>query len=381
MATPQKFSPTNGTPLHSEKQMCYPKTQPILHRYLIPPVHNTATSPAPIKGAMQRGREGYGAAARVPQPLIGDEPPPSQKVPSTNTAAQSTGRSVTPQVSNRRRGPAAKQLPIAFQGAEQGSPTTTHPPGQTTTPQVCRPFSQEDIAKIEKETRGQRENPEWYNWRKNRITASLAHQISHSKFVNQKSDKIPYSYLYSVVGKGRRVQTPAMNWGIRNEKRAVQEFERLATKLPELKGRQIKVESCGLFIHPDESWLAASPDGLVKDGHTGETLGALEVKCPYKYKDYTVRKACESRNFYLTLDSDSYTLRKNHTYYTQVQCQLAVTQLSLAYFVVYTNKETAIANVKFDPEFWEETKSKLKKFYMLCVLPYIKKEAMRAAEE
>jgi putative phage-type endonuclease len=41
-----------------------------------------------------------------------------------------------------------------------------------------------------------------------------------------------------------------------------------------------KVQECGLIVHPEHDWLAASPDGLISDD------GLLEIKCPFgKRKD------------------------------------------------------------------------------------------------
>ncbi|OCT78455.1 hypothetical protein XELAEV_18029552mg [Xenopus laevis] len=232
----------------------------------------------------------------------------------------------------------------------------------------------EDIDQVEKETRGQRDNLEW---RKYRITASIAHQISHSKFANHKTDEIPQSYLKAVVGTGSRVQTTTMHWGIQNEKRAVLAYEKLASKRD---GRQVKVEDCGLFIHPMKNWLAARPDGIVKDKCTGETLRILEVKCPYKHREHTIQEACADSKFCLQLNGNSYLLRKDHAYYTQVQCQLAATQLRNADFVVLTNKETAIVPVHFSPEFWECIEPKLERFYNEAVLPQLQKLSVNRKE-
>ncbi|XP_073482669.1 uncharacterized protein [Aquarana catesbeiana] len=239
-------------------------------------------------------------------------------------------------------------------------------------------LSQKDTEKIECLTRGQRDNPDWHYWRQNRITASVAHQISNSKFANRKTSDIPQSYLKSVLGTGPKVQTAAMSWGIRNEKCAVRNYEKQALRN---KGREVKVEDCGLFIHPTKSWLAASPDGIVKDKITGETLCILEVKCPYKHKDHTIREACADRNFCLALNENSYVLKTNHAYYTQVQCQLASTGVRNADFVVHTNKETVVVPLKFNPEFWKEKESKLEIFYKEAVVPQIKKQYAADAEE
>ncbi|XP_027746434.1 uncharacterized protein LOC114060823 [Empidonax traillii] len=233
------------------------------------------------------------------------------------------------------------------------------------------PVESQDIPRVEKETRGQWSNPKWYEWRENRITASVASRIANSKFANGKTDEVPQSYLKAVVNPGPGVQTPAMSWGIRNEKAAVQAYEQKSRAV----GKPVKVEDCGLFIHPDKKWLAASPDGVIKEETTGKDLGLLEVKCPYKHRNRTVREACRDKDFCLEMDGDSYALKKNHPYFTQVQCQLAAAGFQQADFVVHTNKETAVVPVQFDAEFWRKTEPKLEKFYSEAVVPHLEQKA------
>ena len=237
----------------------------------------------------------------------------------------------------------------------------------------CPPVLQShDIPWVEEQTRGQRANPQWYAWRKNRITASLAPRIANSRFANGKTDEVPQSYLKAVLSTSPSVQTPAMSWGVRNEKEAVRAYERL--KSQEM-GRPVQVDECGLFIHKEKTWIAASPDGIVTEADTGKRLGLLEVKCPYKHRNRTVREACKDRDFCLELNGDSYALKRDHAYFTQVQCQLAATGLQHADFVVHTNKETAMAPVEFDAKFWGETVPKLEKFYTEAVVPHLEQQA------
>lgn len=68
----------------------------------------------------------------------------------------------------------------------------------------------------------------------------------------------------------------------------------------------------------------------------------------------------------------AYSLKTSHSYYTQIQCQLAVTGLRRADLVVYTLQETAIVPVTFDPDMWGETVSKLELFYTDAVLPHLR---------
>ncbi|XP_063297178.1 uncharacterized protein LOC134585653 [Pelobates fuscus] len=281
-----------------------------------------------------------------------------------------------------RKSSVSSQRPSSSSRTRQSPdvPSTSEMTVKMLTPSSARQFSVKDVEKIEKDTRGQRDNPEWFNWRKHRITASMAHQISHSRFANGKTTDIPQSYLKAVLGSGPSVQTPAMNWGVRNEKNAVRAYEKWTL---ENTGRKVQVDECGLFVHTKKNWMAASPDGIVVDALTGEKLGILEVKCPYKHREHSIRQACADRDFCLKPDGDSYALKTDHPYYTQVQCQLAATKMDRSDFVVYTKKDTAVVPVSFDSKFWEETESKLERFYFEAVIPNLngKGTGGRAVEE
>ncbi|KYO47201.1 uncharacterized protein LOC102576115 [Alligator mississippiensis] len=280
------------------------------------------------------------------------------------------------------RGPAATGKPPSTKGKAPASTEPSYPGrSQSSRSQAVsktqdeaskfpRQLMGKDIQKVEEETRGQRDNPKWYEWRENRITASVAHRIANSKFVNNKTSEVPQSYLKAVVSSGSSVQTPAMSWGVQNEKVAVQAYEELKSK----SGKPVKVDDCGLFIHPGKEWIAASPDGVIKEVGTGKVLGLLEVKCPYKHRNKMVSEACKDKDFCLQKEGDSYALKKNHAYFTQVQCQLAATGLEKADFVVHTNKETAITTVDFDEAYWDKTVPKLEKFYTEAVIPYLEEK-------
>ncbi|XP_073445358.1 uncharacterized protein [Dendrobates tinctorius] len=319
-----------------------------------------------------------GPSVKVQEPRSASEPP---KVLNRKSVHPTTKSTESQECSNaERRAATAKCTPTSKESG--GLPPVRDVPlnqGRSSSVDFLQDhLTQGDIYKIERETRGQRDNKKWHYWRKNRITASLAHQVSHSKFANQRTTDIPQSYLKAILGSTPRVQTTAMSWGIRNEKKAVNSYEKLASIN---KGREVTVETCGLFIHPTKNWLAASPDGIVKDKCTGETLNILEVKCPYKHREHTIRDACKDRNFCLTLSGDSYALKRHHAYFTQVQCQMAVSGINDADFVVYTKMETAIVPVKFDLDFWKDTEPKLERFYTEAVLPNIKQGDIRKEDK
>ncbi|XP_073529230.1 uncharacterized protein [Phyllobates terribilis] len=352
-----------GPPEGKHSQKAVPRRSPIP---TVDRPHSNLSATRPQQG---KALEKPGPSGKVQEPRSASEPP---KVLNSKSVHPTTKSTESHEFSNaERRAATAKCTPTPKESVAL-PPVRDDPKrqGRSTSVYVLQDsLSQGDINKIERETRGQRDNQEWHYWRQNRITASLAHQVSHSKFANQKTKDIPQSYLKSILGSAPKVQTAAMSWGIRNEKKAVTAYERLASIN---KGRDVKVETCGLFIHPTKNWLAASPDGIVKDKRTGETLNILEVKCPFKHREHTIWEACKDRNFCLTLDGDSYALKRQHAYYTQVQCQMAVSGIDDADFVVYTNKETAIVPVKFHLDFWKDTEPKLERFYTEAVLPNVK---------
>ncbi|XP_060929826.1 uncharacterized protein LOC133003994 [Limanda limanda] len=238
------------------------------------------------------------------------------------------------------------------------------------------------VDEVEVLTRGQRTNPDWFSWRRNRITASVAHSVAHCRFVQGKSQAPPTCYLTAITGEGRRVRTRAMSWGVDMEAEAVRRYQEVKSAAL---GRPVTVQDCGLFVDAQRPWLAASPDGIVRDSLTGQWL--LEVKCPYKHRQSRVEDACrDDPGFCLEIqDGDGreavpcplYHLKTSHSYFTQIQCQLAVTGLRRADLVLFTTKETAIVPVTFDPDMWGETVSRLEMFYRDAVLPHLREKMQR----
>ncbi|XP_044290585.1 uncharacterized protein LOC123025682 [Varanus komodoensis] len=374
MGRPRK---TSGNVSSPQADAAVPKTAPAT------PQSSASSKTVPTSGRASRapasrsegGRQGQGV-----KPACAASPRGTGQTCQTRSTVAYGAEQADAKSSRGARSKTAATAGAALSHAEPpasaaGSKTQSkaaRPQGKASLPS---PLPATKVAEIERETRGQRVNPEWHKWRENRITASVAPKIANSKFVNGRSSEVPKSYLKAVVGPGSAVQTPAMSWGIRNEKKAVQEYEALKSSQSKT---PVKVEDCGLFIDKGNSWLAASPDGIVREADTGEELGVLEVKCPYKHRNKTVTEACKDKTFCLEKAGDSYSLKKSHPYYTQVQCQMGVTGLDKADFVVHTNKETAIAPVDFDPVFWQETVPKLEKFYTDAVVPVLE-EKERAA--
>lgn len=133
-------------------------------------------------------------------------------------------------------------------------------------------------------TLGQSQNPAWRAERTGRLTASMFRRALHC----QKPEGLVKDILYpreEVLRPG----DPRL-YGLQNEARAVEAY----VNLMQLYDKNIQVEATGVHVHEHYSFIAASPDRLVKDG--SET-GLLEVKCPASKAGKKILDACCDRAF------------------------------------------------------------------------------------
>ncbi|XP_042142501.1 uncharacterized protein LOC121833345 [Ixodes scapularis] len=146
--------------------------------------------------------------------------------------------------------------------------------------------------------------------------------------------------------------SPATAHGQRNEPKARSKFE---------EDRGLKVHQFGLVVAPEDPWLGCSPDGIFRSEDGKTTL--LEIKCPSsRWKKKLTEKPLLS---YLVEDkcSKEISLRKSHTYYTQIQICLYVLQLEECDLYLYCSVGHKTLNIKRDEEFLSEAIPKLRSFY------------------
>lgn len=111
---------------------------------------------------------------------------------------------------------------------------------------------------------------EWYELRKQRLTASdIAQAIGKGKFGSR--SQLIQKKAAEVAGKAVPFrQVPAMKWGIM--------FEHMAMRCYQQRNDNIAVYEFGLIPHPTLDCFGASPDGITE-------LGIMtEIKCPFKRK-------------------------------------------------------------------------------------------------
>lgn len=120
-------------------------------------------------------------------------------------------------------------------------------------------LSPDQMSALEIETKTQSRSQVWHDARRLRLTASTVkrvpkrHSTDPQKFLNE--------HLYPTF-----TGNAATKYGSENEVRVITLLE----------SRGHVVHNRGLVVHPDHSWLAASPDGIL-DG-----TKLLEIKCPFK---------------------------------------------------------------------------------------------------
>lgn len=206
------------------------------------------------------------------------------------------------------------------------------------------------ISDIERLTVGQTANENWLIMRKFRLTASKFGAVLAACSRN----KFPPSLFKSLLGEYNLDRVLAVQWGRDNEKLAISTFE-------EQTG--FKVESCGLFLDRC-GFLGASPDGICGDA-------IIEVKCPYKYRNSSLRAVLQAdKSYVLYYEADTPILNETHIYYQQMQGQMYITKKEKCYLIIWTPNETETFLIEKDPA-WVANIKILKEFYLQKLLPFI----------
>ena len=232
-----------------------------------------------------------------------------------------------------------------------------------------RPFTQyqvdssnevnkEKAAKIEQETRGQANCRIWHDERKFRLTASHFGEIIHSTAARD------YFKFCTSLYSPKFFSSAAVVHGRTYEKAALEKFSEQSGK---------KLLPCGLFIHEEFPFLAATPDARV-DGENS----VVEVKCPFSIKDEII----SSGNLpYLHDDGDGMKLKRNHQYYYQIIGQLVLSRSEKCYFVIFTFKDMYVEEIGVDFDFFSsQMLPKLKNFYNNYYRQHIEEQAILQAK-
>lgn len=108
----------------------------------------------------------------------------------------------------------------------------------------------------------------------------------------------------------------------------------------------MSVVECGLFINKLYPYLGASPDGIIMEN--GSATGIIEIKCLKILRTRTIEQLIQSvkngelslTNSCVSLEGDVLKLKRNHSYFYQIQHQLLITELNYCDFVLHTPQGT-----------------------------------------
>ena len=217
----------------------------------------------------------------------------------------------------------------------------------------------EDARQLETNTTKQVSCKQWFSARESQITASQVHTISirerqfgslADQFVSNEAKEKPGS-VKKRLKHGTHFEPVA-----RDKYMEILKFQ---------ESRPIRVRETGLVMNPVLFWLGCIPDGLVFDGSILLPFGCLEIKCPENMKTLTPTQAMKDPSFYVEMKDDKPVLKKNHSleYYSQIQVQMGITQLTWIDFVVYYSKSIIITRVEFHKIYFRSLVSKSANFY------------------
>ena len=210
--------------------------------------------------------------------------------------------------------------------------------------------TEDECADIEKNTRGQAKNKLWKRARHGRLTSSNFGLVCKRK-------KDSYDGALKTVMDYSHFENEYVKWGRSHEPAARRKYT-LQTKQT--------VSTCGLYVNKDYPHLAASPDGIV---HSSSGKGLLEIKCPYKWRDCTPEEAAKDSQFCCKIVNGNLKLKENHSYFYQIQGQLAISQFQWCDFFIWTLKGTHVERIQFNPKFWQDALLNLNQFYVKAVIP------------
>ena len=191
--------------------------------------------------------------------------------------------------------------------------------------EVTLEISEEHIKKIEISIRAQASSSGFYRHRAGRIGASQCFSAFHTNLA-QPSQSLIKTICYPSLYK---VNTKATKYGQKHESDGIKAYETC------MKARHVNLEvkKCGLFINKENSFLHATPDFLVSCDCCGNGCG--EVKCPIVITDGNFDDYVQHKCSCLEKVNGNLQLKKNHSFYYQVQQQLfSVQDLQYDDFVV-----------------------------------------------
>lgn len=188
---------------------------------------------------------------------------------------------------------------------------------------------------VEKETRQQSKSSKWFAFRAGRITASNAKAVCRTS-VTTPSRSLVKRVCYP---EATQFWSAPTSWGQQHEETARSAYMSVSKDIH----AKFQCSVSGLHISTKYHFLAATPDGVLNCSCCGK--GVLEIKCPYNGRERTVRELAASDSACLSTVDGTVMLKKEHSYYYQVQMQMLVCEVGYCDFVLWTTKDFIVLSM------------------------------------
>ena len=152
-------------------------------------------------------------------------------------------------------------------------------------------------------------------------------------------------------------------WGILREHLALKTVSRAL---------DYEISEAYLVVCKEYPFLAATPDGFLRNQDTGQIEACIEVKCPWS------QRMTGERPKYVSIDpkTKNYRLLSSHAYYYQVQGQMLCCEVDYTIFAAWTPYKTYIMRVERDSTFIHWMVKELIAYYKQCFYPAIGKAGL-----
>ena len=152
--------------------------------------------------------------------------------------------------------------------------------------------------------------------------------------------------LSNICGQKNNFKSKATEWGKTDEPVARQEYIKRNAK----DHKKLSVVETRLFVSCENPISGAAPDRIFScECHES---GLSEIKFPWTYRDKSLIDYAKLEESCLDVVDNKIALKKLHSYYYQVQMQLAVTGYSWCDFFLCTTKDSFQQKIYFDKLFW-----------------------------
>ena len=243
------------------------------------------------------------------------------------------------------------------------SPFRNHPPSVDEIKQKAQGikrklnFTEDEINFIEKKTKLQSQESDWFLYRKGRVTASKCKRVASLKPTTSPSKTMKELLV------NNSHQSTAMLQELQNEDSIAEAF---INKLDSEGKKGVFITKCGFFISKTHGFLGASPDGVITDEEES-TPGVVEFKYIQVKPGETLTDVLLRQHICLKVQHNNTViiqLNKNHKYYFQLYQQMFVTEYHWGVLIAQgTDGGLFYEKVKFTEEFWSPILKNIELFF------------------